>query len=516
MKYVISVVCHNNLEYTKKCIESVRRRSDPGQYHLIVTDNASRDGTREWLRDNNGYDELVINKTNLGFNQPHNNAYGRTQHVGAAYFVVLNNDVTVCDRWLTSMEAPFLTDDKMAITGIAGACSHLTAEGTGIPSDRLDYIEASCMMVKRSHFKTLFSEELKFAYYEDAWLSLEARERGLHIATVSIPVRHGGVKTSSFIKEDIRGYTLRNKHVFLNRWGHYLKTRRFDHEEAVPVPKHGRILVKRDGAIGDVILTCPVIRELKRLYPESRVVVETACPQVFTGNPYVYSVVPCGHPLTDFDQIIDLNLSYEKRPGIHPITAYSDQAGIKVKDWSLDLSCNDSYRLNWDYVVIHTGLTAWGGRNWPSRNFAQISNRIREMGIKTVTVGTNATPMIETDNDLRSRLDFEQLKSVIKYAKGFVGIDSMPMHVAQAFGVPLVAVFGCVLPELRLLPDEKFVGVNLPQLGCIGCHHWHKAPRTQTSCVRDREVCMEDLSVDAVWERVEKMLVPKPAPPTLA
>jgi GT2 family glycosyltransferase len=45
----IILVTHNQLEFTKLCVESIERHtSEP--YELIFVDNGSRDGTVEWLK----------------------------------------------------------------------------------------------------------------------------------------------------------------------------------------------------------------------------------------------------------------------------------------------------------------------------------------------------------------------------------------------------------------------------------------------------------------------------------
>jgi heptosyltransferase-3 len=43
---------------------------------------------------------------------------------------------------------------------------------------------------------------------------------------------------------------------------------------------------------------------------------------------------------------------------------------------------------------------------------------------------------------LRGRLSLEELASVIRQARFFVGVDSLPMHIAAAVGTPGVALFG--------------------------------------------------------------------------
>ena len=59
------IVTHNQLEYTRQCLDSIRRLTDE-PYELIVVDNGSTDGTVEYLR---AFPDvrLIANDTNRGF-----------------------------------------------------------------------------------------------------------------------------------------------------------------------------------------------------------------------------------------------------------------------------------------------------------------------------------------------------------------------------------------------------------------------------------------------------------------
>ena len=62
----IIIPVYNKLNYTKKCIESIFNASDDTSYEIIVVNNASTDGTEEYL---NSVSNLISinNKENLGF-----------------------------------------------------------------------------------------------------------------------------------------------------------------------------------------------------------------------------------------------------------------------------------------------------------------------------------------------------------------------------------------------------------------------------------------------------------------
>ncbi len=43
------ILSYNNLDYTKACIESIRTTCYPQCYEIIIVDNASNEGSIEWL-----------------------------------------------------------------------------------------------------------------------------------------------------------------------------------------------------------------------------------------------------------------------------------------------------------------------------------------------------------------------------------------------------------------------------------------------------------------------------------
>lgn len=92
----IIILTYNQLDYTKQCIDSIRKYTAAGTYELIVIDNKSTDGTPEWLSQQ--HDILaVLNDRNEGFPKGCNQgiALAKGENV-----LLLNNDVIVTPRWL--------------------------------------------------------------------------------------------------------------------------------------------------------------------------------------------------------------------------------------------------------------------------------------------------------------------------------------------------------------------------------------------------------------------------------
>ena len=91
-----------------------------------------------------------------------------------------------------------------------------------------------------------------------------------------------------------------------------------------------------------------------------------------------------------------------------------------------------------------------------------------------------------------------------------VAIDSGPLHLAPALGVPAVGIFSCVAPEVR----RPFEGVFVPvfkDLDCLGCLARRPAPSLIAKCETGAYECLRDLSMEEVLQGVEKALAARPS-----
>ncbi|WP_057627292.1 glycosyltransferase [Stenotrophomonas terrae] len=99
----IIVLTYNNLDYTKQCLHSLETYSDYENVEIIVVDNASSDGSQEFLADwaaNDPRYTFIANESNLGFSAGNN--VGLRVAKGE-YLVVLNNDTYVTPGWLRTL-----------------------------------------------------------------------------------------------------------------------------------------------------------------------------------------------------------------------------------------------------------------------------------------------------------------------------------------------------------------------------------------------------------------------------
>ncbi|MFH1624466.1 MAG: glycosyltransferase, partial [Pseudomonadota bacterium] len=240
----VIIPTYNELEYTKRCLESLKRFTK-GRYELIFVDNGSTDGTVEYLRSvisnpspTIGY-KLICNTENLGF------ARGCNQGIEAAsgdYVLLLNNDVIVTERWLEGMIRCAESDIR---AGIVGPCSNYVAGPQLDTNANYSTIEEMhsyaaqfrshnrgrwfevarivgfCMLIKREVIEKVGSLDEQFGSgnYEDDDYCYRARLSGCRLMVAGdVFVHHFGSQTFIGNGIDYRKQMERNRRLFFEKW----------------------------------------------------------------------------------------------------------------------------------------------------------------------------------------------------------------------------------------------------------------------------------------------------------
>ena len=110
----IIVLTYNNLEHTRACLESVY--ANTSSFELIVVDNASQDGTPQFLQEfgrGRSNFRYMLNQNNEGFSRGNNQGAALAQ---GEYLVFLNNDTLVTPGWLPALLA-HLGDPVVGMVG---------------------------------------------------------------------------------------------------------------------------------------------------------------------------------------------------------------------------------------------------------------------------------------------------------------------------------------------------------------------------------------------------------------
>jgi len=99
----VLIVCFNGREHLEECLTSVLASEDGDLVlHVVMVDNASCDGSREFVRERFPRVELIESASNLGFAGGNNLGWEtiRQRHPDVRFLVLLNQDTRVASGWL--------------------------------------------------------------------------------------------------------------------------------------------------------------------------------------------------------------------------------------------------------------------------------------------------------------------------------------------------------------------------------------------------------------------------------
>jgi GT2 family glycosyltransferase len=213
VKVSFIIPLYNRLDLTRPCLESLRATLPAGLDHeILLVDDGSTDGTREWIQTLGTPYRVFLNERNLG--------YAGTNNRGAAaatgdILALLNSDLILTRRWLEPMLATLRRAPRAGIVGnvqsraATGELDHIgfAVELTGKPchdasrlwlwapwrSRETPAVTAACLLVQRDLFLRLrgFDEGFRNGG-EDVDLCFRARALGYscHVALHSRILHH--------------------------------------------------------------------------------------------------------------------------------------------------------------------------------------------------------------------------------------------------------------------------------------------------------------------------------------
>jgi GT2 family glycosyltransferase/Tfp pilus assembly protein PilF len=209
-------------------------------YEIIFVDNASTDGTPEYLRElveQNENFRLIENKTNKGF------AGGNNQGVSVAkgtYVMLLNNDVLVSENWLTQLVNSLEICEKIGVVGpvtnhISGRQSYVGHYEGDNYLEFADFIKKEnkgkltprrrlagfAMLLRKDVFNSIngFDETFGVGNFEDDDFSLKIKSKGLALMVdESVFIHHYGSQTFKANDIDILENLKERLPIFQKKW----------------------------------------------------------------------------------------------------------------------------------------------------------------------------------------------------------------------------------------------------------------------------------------------------------
>ena len=244
------------------------------------------------------------------------------------------------------------------------------------------------------------------------------------------------------------------------------------------LPPGSRIAVIRLRSLGDCVLTTPALALLKHYRPDLKitVIVEPRFAAVFEGNPDV-DAISSGAAAADLalnlhggTRSILLTLKASLKSGLRAGFAhhrysflYSDKIPRAQEILAVERRVHTAEHLAsamfWlgvpkteipsaklvaetpepgPYAVIHPFASA-ADKTWPAERFVEVARKLQ-----------NPVILAGPDDDASPFAQFRvwkneplaRVKNLMAGASVFVGNDSGPAHIAAAFGVPAVVLFG--------------------------------------------------------------------------
>jgi heptosyltransferase-3 len=293
-----------------------------------------------------------------------------------------------------------------------------------------------------------------------------------------------------------------------------------------------RVAVIRLRSLGDCVLTTPAISLLKQARPDLRigVVVEEAFSPVFAGNPDVDSILaPRASAISRWRPDLTLNLHggttslrlmiaarsrwragfahFRFRPAYNLLIPRAQEIlhvnrkvhtaehiasamfflGVPQTEIPRARLFAEPRRIAQPYAVLHPVASA-PDKTWPSRNFRAVAEHLEHLSIEPVFIagpGEDLTAFAQYRHLAGAPL--EEIKSLIAGASLFVGNDSGPAHMAAAFGLSVVVLFGSSDPDT-----------------------WH--PWRTKSVALKSSGGIESIQVSEVAEALERLPIPLPTP----
>lgn len=289
-------------------------------------------------------------------------------------------------------------------------------------------------------------------------------------------------------------------------------------------------IYRRLGGIGDVIMSTPLLKHIKKLIPNCHLIYATdlvyargALGDVIRNNPHVDEL--CDYKTVtarDFDLFADITatgLSREKKGTIPPnrIDMFGEQLGVDVssdpvptlvvtddeREWAGKLIKEKCLPHNREDVTV-IGLQVRSNdnkRSWPlGHNKRLVELLTKNPKVRVALFHWQKKTQFEAPQAFICNYNQRYTTAIADQCDAIVCPDSSMLHVAGALQKKTVSLFGSVPPESRI---NHYINCTALTAGlpCEGC--WYSP-----SCKGDI-TCMKEITPEMVQDAVEIKLAEK-------
>lgn len=442
--------------------------------------------------------------------------YGRKAHLGAQHasgktLLFLNDDVYLDEGTVETLTGE-LINDVAIVTHLlrymdgsiqyAGKVRH----GDGfvhvdLRAEHSRYTEAveqesacgASMLIRRDVFFDVGGFDPRYLLYaEDDDLAMTVRQHGWRIMFTPKAWGLHEEHTSTSITPRWLQIMEESNAKFAAKWRDYFSHNPPAHvdtpaaigtfpnlkEGKVKPARSGTTIVRRRMAAGDVLLATPVIAQIARENPQADLMVETEYPEIFKGNESVRLAAKRIPAKPDAVKLIDLTMAYENRPDHNYLYAYSIVAGVTISgphlrpvlNWTAEREfARNQFGDELRWCVINA-VNPDTNRQWPLERYAAVIKHLHDIGFQVAEVGKYAAAC-RTDLDLTGKTTIHQMAALIEFSKLFIGVDSLPLHIASATGTTAIGLFGVTLPECVLAVRDNIHVVTSGAHPFTGARH---------------------------------------------
>jgi ADP-heptose:LPS heptosyltransferase len=290
--------------------------------------------------------------------------------------------------------------------------------------------------------------------------------------------------------------------------------------------KTGRrpVLFVRQFGLGDIICSIPAAWELMKRHPGATFIYN--CSADFAAVPKLGGIADRVTSLPEIDLIgywyrflLGGFYSFANGDPLVVRTTIKDfcqQFGVPVHEDHPRLEADSASRARAEEILSARGLGLQSLilfhpgptlpiKEWPRESWAKLVASLHERGFHNVAqlgvgkyalFGNVPVEPIPGAVSLVDALSVEEMVGAISLARLYIGIDSGPLHIAAALGIPLVGIFGATLPP-HLFVDAAERAFVVSQVECRGCGHYNAATPYITDCPYHIR-CMKTVSPEEV------------------
>jgi GT2 family glycosyltransferase len=240
----VSVVIpvHDQVAYTRRCLEALEQSAPGGLYEVIVVDDASTDETAGFLRTQAPRVRALRNEVNTGFVGACNRGAAAAR---GEWILFLNNDTEPRPGWLEALLRLTETESDVGAVGaqlvygngtLQEAGGIVFRDGSGWNFGRgdapgrpayqraceVDYCSGAALMVRRDLFERLggFDPRYAPAYYEDTDLCFGVRSLGYKVwyCPASVVTHFEGISNGTDTSGGLKRYQVVNREKFVAKW----------------------------------------------------------------------------------------------------------------------------------------------------------------------------------------------------------------------------------------------------------------------------------------------------------